>query len=62
MNPTLTPEQTKQLASWVGQRDLILVDIGNKKTEQENLTKTNSELAVSNTEIQNKIQQSDGRL
>ena len=62
MNPTITPEQTKQLASWVGQRDLILVDIGNKKTEQEKLTKTNLELAESNTEIQNSVQQSIGRL
>jgi chromosome segregation ATPase len=58
----MTPEQTKQLASWVSQRDLILVDIGNKKTEQEKLTKTNLELAGSNTEIQNKVQQSIGRL
>jgi chromosome segregation ATPase len=62
MNPTITPEQTKQLASWVSQRDLILVDIGNKRTEQEKLTKTNLELAASNTEIQDKIQQSIGRL
>jgi len=62
MNPTITPEQTKQLASWVGQRDLILVDISNLRTEQEKLIKTNLELAASNTEIQNKIQQSVGRL
>jgi chromosome segregation ATPase len=62
MNPTITPEQTKQLASWVGQRDLILVDISNLRTEKEGLTKTNLELAESNTEIQNKIQQSVGRL
>ena len=62
MNPTITPEQTKQLASWVSQRDLILVDIGNKKTEQEKLTKTNLELAESNTEIQNSVQQFIGRL
>jgi chromosome segregation ATPase len=58
----MNPEQTKQLASWVSQRDLILVDISNLRTEQEKLTKTNLELAGSNTEIQNKIQQSVGRL
>jgi uncharacterized protein (DUF3084 family) len=62
MEPTLTAEQKKQLASWVVQRDSILVDIGAKKTENEKLTATNLDFAASNTEISNKIQQSIGRL
>ncbi len=62
MEPTLTPEQKKQLVSWVSQRDLILFDITNKKTEQEKLIAENKNLASSNTEIANKIQQSIGRL
>ncbi len=62
MDPLLTPEQNKQLTSWASQRDAILIDIGNKKTESEKLTVTNHQLADSNTDISNKIQQSIGRL
>ncbi len=62
MDQKLTPEQEKQLVSWVSQRDLILLDIANKKTESEKLTITNKNLASSNTEISDRIQQSIGRL
>ncbi len=62
MEPTLTPEQKKQLISWVSQRDSILLDIADKRTESEKLTTKNKELASSNTEIADKIQQSIGRL
>lgn len=62
MDNTLTPEQKKHLDSWATQRDAILGEIAVKKTEQEGLTKINKELAASNTEISNKIQQSIGRL
>lgn len=62
MENALTPEQQKQINSWVSQRDSILLDIANKKTENESLTVKNKELASSNTEISNKIQQSIGRL
>ncbi len=58
----ITPEQQKQLSSWVSQRDAILVDIGNKRTESERLTDTNKALGLSSAEISNKIQQSIGRL
>ncbi len=62
MNPSFTPEQNKQLASWAGERDALLKVIGERKTEAEGLTKSNQALAESNTEISNKIQQSIGRL
>lgn len=62
MEPTLTPEQKKQLDSWVSKRDSILLDISIKTTESEKLTVKNKELASSNTEIADKIQQSIGRL
>lgn len=58
----LSPEKKKQLDSWASQRDAILVDISNKKTENEKLTIANRELANSNTDISNTIQQSIGRL
>lgn len=58
----LTPEQTKQLASWVSQRDSILLDIANLRTEQEKLTTINKNLAESNTEIETKVLISIGRL
>jgi len=58
----LSLEQKKQLDSWASQRDAILVDISNKRTEKEALIKTNKDLASSNTEIANKIEQSIGRL
>lgn len=57
-----TPEQKKQLNSWVNQRDSILIDIGKNKTEYEKLIEINKNLAISNTDISNRIQQSIGRL
>ncbi len=62
MDPILTPEQKNQLSSWVVQRDSILLDIANKKTESEKLTLLNKNLASSYTEISDRIQQSIGRL
>ncbi len=62
MDSQLTPAQKGQLASWATMRDSILHDIGEKKTESQRLTVTNTNLAASNTEISNKIQQSIGRL
>lgn len=58
----LTLEQKQQLDSWVSQRDAILVEIGNLRTEQEKLTLKNKNLAESNTEIQDSINRSKGRL
>lgn len=62
MENTLTPEQKKQINSWVAQRDAILIDIGKQKTEQEQLIVSNKGLAASNTDLSDRIQQSIGRL
>ena len=62
MNEELTQEQKQQLSSWVSQRDLILLDIANKRVEQEKLISINKNLAASNTDIQDKISRSKGRL
>ncbi len=62
MDQPLTPEQNKQLDSWASQRDSLLLDIANKRSEIELLTATNNNLASSNTEISEKVQQSIGRL
>jgi len=61
MNPLL-PEQQKQIDSWASQRDFILLDISIKREESAKLIERNKELASSNTEIADKIQQSEGRL
>ncbi len=58
----LTPEQKKQLDSWASQRDAILNDIAINRTESEKLIEKNKELASSNTDISDRIQQSIGRL
>lgn len=62
MEPTLTPEQKKQLASWASQRDTILGEIAVKRTEKESLIKEVQSLAASKTEISNDIQKAIGRL
>lgn len=62
MESTLSPEQKKQIDSWVGQRDSILKEVAIVKGEHEALLILNKNLSESNTEIANKIQQSVGRL
>ncbi len=62
MEPTLLPEQKKQLASWVDQRDSILADIAILKPQKEKLSDEVKNLAASRTEISDKIQQAIGRL
>lgn len=62
MENSLTPEQKLQLGSWASQRDSILQEIAEKRVENEKLIEANKNLALSNTEIANKIQQSIGRL
>ncbi len=58
----LTPEQNNQLLSWASKRDSILLDIANKTTDRDHLIAINKDLASSNTEITDRIQQSIGRL
>lgn len=62
MDLPLTPEQSKQLGVWAAQRDAILKVIADKTVERDGLIKSNKDLAASNTEISNKIQQGIGRL
>jgi chromosome segregation ATPase len=61
MNP-FTPEQNVQLTSWASERDSILSEISVKRDELKNLTKQNENLAQSNTDLTDRINQSIGRL
>ncbi len=58
----LSPEQNKQLDSWASQRDSILLEIAAKKSESERLDVINKNLSDSNTEIENRIIKSEGRI
>lgn len=51
----LIGEKTVNLKSWVSQRDTILADISDKRIEYDKLNEINKNLAVSNTEIDQKI-------
>lgn len=62
MNPEITPEQNGQLTTWAGQRDAILLEISNLRTEKDKLEVANKKLADSNTEIQVQINMAIGRL
>lgn len=62
MNPELTTEQKNQLSKWVVQRDSILLDISNNRVENDKLVLSNKDLAASNTEISDRVQQSIGRI
>jgi len=57
-----TPEQNQQLASWASERDTILSEIAIKRDENRALKVQNENLAQSNTEIQDSIKESRGRL
>lgn len=62
MGNELTPEQNEQLKTWAGQRDALLLGISQLRTQYEKDSATNKILAESNTEIQNSINESKGRL
>jgi cell division protein FtsB len=57
-----TPEQNRQLASWASERDTILSEIAARRDESHALKVQNENLAQSNTEIQDSIKESRGRL
>lgn len=62
MNPEqISPEQSQQIISWVGQRDSLLREIAVAKDELSKVQEMNRNLAESNTEIQNSINRSLGR-
>ncbi len=50
------------LQTWVGQRDKILKTISELKTEEERLTTKNTELGLSNSDLELRISKSTGRL
>lgn len=62
MEEKITPEQKEQLNNWSIQRDALLGVIAGLKTEEEKRTNRVKDLAISATELENKIQQSIGRL
>ena len=62
MNNELTPEQNGQLKTWVGKRDSILAEIAVAQSSLEGLTSKNKNFSDSNTDIQTRIHQSQGRL
>ena len=55
MNPEFTREQQDNLKTWAEQRDAILSEISNLKTEKEKLETLNKELAYSNLDIETRI-------
>jgi len=62
MLPEITPEQNNQLQAWAVQRDKILQEISSLQNEKYNLSKENSQLADSNTDIQNRMIMVSGRI
>lgn len=62
MPEELTPEQKMQLASWVEQRDALLVELSDVRTAVARATKRNEELAISNTDLEDRIKHSEGRI
>lgn len=57
-----TIEQKTQLKTWNEQRDEILLIIKELRVEQENLQKTNKELANSNSDIEKRMNEINGRI
>ena len=62
MEPTITPEQEEQLKTWASERDAVLSEIAIARDERDKLTKANQEIAISYSEMVQKIQQSIGRM
>jgi len=62
MEPEITLEQKEQLSTWAGQRDALLSEISNLTTEKERLENTNKEKALSSTDMDNRVNQSIGRI
>ncbi len=58
----ILPEQKAQLKTWAGQRDALLSEISNLRTEKEGLARMNKELAFSYTDTTAEINQVIGRI
>lgn len=62
MPPEITNEQASQLTSWAAQRDALLLDISLKREEEQKLREINIALAASSADLDNRINQSLGRI
>lgn len=58
----ITPEQKEQLNNWSIQRDALLGVIAGLNKEKDSLNQKIKELSITSTELDNKIQQSIGRM
>ena len=58
----MTKEQKTQLISWAEQRDSLLLEISNLRTENEKLQNHNKELSNSNSDIETRISEIRGRI
>ena len=58
----ILPEQQAQLVTWASQRDSLLLEISNLKSENEKLQQVNKSLAESNTDIETRINEGRGRI
>ena len=62
MEPEITPEQRNQLLSWAEQRDTLLLELSQLRTEKADLTTKNRELSESNTDLETRANQVIGRI
>ena len=59
---SFTPEQDKQLKTWASERDTILSEIAVARDQNLILSLKNKNLSISITDIEDRIQQSVGRM
>lgn len=62
MEGQILPEQNQQLRTWAAERDAILLEISNLRTEKDKLVVVNKDLAASNSVLQTSINESTGRV
>ena len=62
MNQELNQEQKEKLKTWSEKRDELLLEISNLETAKENLKKENANLALSSTEIYDRMNVVKGRI
>ena len=62
MDQEMTTEQKEQLVTWAEQRDALLFELSNLRTESEKLQKINKETAASKTDMETKMNIIIGRI
>lgn len=62
MDQVITAEQKEQLKTWAGQRDAILLEISGLRDEKKDLQTMNGGLALSCTDIENRMNEVKGRI